>query len=304
MFPWLPFLTFPDSGQKRRKHQIYLPQNESNSILCSVEVFSRIPNKEQLEIRLAPTRLSNRSTPSPVPSTSSKSPRSGSGLATSRPASARENKKPLFAPPQEPKPSRNQRKGLETSSAMRELFGGGGTQPLIQITSSASKKEEDGKPPAVANEASSSSVPAATVNIEIKENLQNVPIKSAEIEVQKLQDTVDVYKPPPTGISACFETINHPDLSNKQYGRKNVLERETLQPSEWEIIKTHPSTSSTFQVRIINSSCSTSIEKMLDEKNTDWLAWLLSICFAICLLDIAIRAGFHGHRKFLDNRRS
>uniref|UniRef100_A0AC34F8F9 Uncharacterized protein n=1 Tax=Panagrolaimus sp. ES5 TaxID=591445 RepID=A0AC34F8F9_9BILA len=222
MFPWLPFLTFPDSKRRKRQFQIYFPpQNESNSILCSVEVFSQIPNKE-IEIHLAPTRLSNRSTPtSPIPSTSSKSPRSGSGLASSRPPSARD-KKPLFAPPIEPKPSRNQRKGLETSSAMLELFGG--TQPLIQITTSSKDKNDE-----------------------------------------KLEEPM----------------------------------KEAI-PTEWEIIKTHPSTSSAFQVRIINS---TSIEQMFDEKNTDWLAWLISICFAIYLLEIALRAGLYG-RRILDNRRS
>uniref|UniRef100_A0A914QEW1 Uncharacterized protein n=1 Tax=Panagrolaimus davidi TaxID=227884 RepID=A0A914QEW1_9BILA len=291
MFPWLPFLTFPDSSRRKRRLQVYLPtQNESNSILCSVEVFTKIPDKE-IEIHLAPTptRLSNRSiSSSPVPSTSSKSPRSGSGLASSRPPSARD-KKPLFAPPIEPKPSRNQRKGLETSSAMLELFGG--TQPLIQITSSKEEEKEKIKKPEEPLK--------EIINVEAKENIeQNLPTKSTEIE-QPSQQISDVYKS--TGITACFETISHPDLSNKNYARKNVLERETFVPSEWETIKTHPSTSSTFQVRIINSS---SIEQMFDEKNnTDWLAWLLSICFAIYFLDIAIRAGLHG-RRILDNRRS
>ena len=273
MLPWLPFLTFPDSRRKRR-FRVTIPQD--GSILCSVEVLEQIPKKD-IEIHLAPTRQSNRSIPSPVPSTSSsKSPRSGSGLP-SRPNSAHD-KKPLFAPPPELKPSRNQRKGLETSSAMLELFGS--PQPSIQITS---PKQDVFK---------------ENVNTEPKEIIAPAAVlKSDENKKQEIQEVeADVFKS--TGMSACFETIQHPDMSQKHFGRKNVLERESLQQSEWEPMRTQPSTSSTFQVRV-NSS----LEQLnLLGDNTDWLAWLLSFCFALCLLDIALRAGFHG-RRILDNRR-
>lgn len=290
MFPWLPFLTFPDSRKRKRKFRVYLPHNDTNTILCSAEILTHIPyNNKENEIKLAPTRLSTRSPSSPVPSTSSKSPRSGSALATSRPSSARDNKRPLFAPPPEPKPSKHQRKGLETSLALRELFGGGGndniqqSQPLIQITSS---KVEEPSP----------------VKEEVKVEIQDIITSNTEVESKTPQNVADVYKS--TGISACFETILHPDLSNKNFARKNVLERETLQQSEWEIVKSNPSTSSTFQVRIINSSSNISANnEEMQEINTDWLAWLLSICFAIYLIDIALRARLYG-RRILDNRRS
>uniref|UniRef100_A0A7E4W352 Amidohydro-rel domain-containing protein n=1 Tax=Panagrellus redivivus TaxID=6233 RepID=A0A7E4W352_PANRE len=211
MFPWLNALTFPEA--KRRQPSLTLRNLDSRkeSILCSVEVFKDIPGRRLL----LTTPLQKRSTasipsaagsgdrkfsPSPVPSNSSaKSPRPCSSAGSSQPNSARE---PLFAPPPEPKLSRTYRKGLETSSAMLEMFGGGAStvksQPVktetpVSIHSEATKTEETTTATAVTNPPTiiTVPVPSAPNNEPVKNTIENHDAKYAEAMQRAKWETSD-----------------------------------------------------------------------------------------------------------------
>ena len=294
MFPWLTFLTFPEPRNKRVK--VYTTQALKGDFVKTVQVLRYIPwlrDDSELSEASQVTKISVRSLHSPHPSTSSRSPRPGSstgsssqlnsGREISQPNSARE-KQPLFAPPPEPKQTRSQRKGLETSSAMLALFGGG-SSPFTQEETS-SKKET---PKIVEKPQKSEEIPKETPKItEEPQKSENI---SKEKEVSKITELIEVEDfSKAHGPSSCFQEINHPE-DNKHYGRRNVLEKELTSKTEWETIKTHPTTTSAFQVR----------DSLLLLKNADWLEWLLSMCFALCLLDLVLRAGFSHWGSILDN---
>uniref|UniRef100_A0AC34QV52 Amidohydrolase-related domain-containing protein n=1 Tax=Panagrolaimus sp. JU765 TaxID=591449 RepID=A0AC34QV52_9BILA len=225
MFPWLTFLTFPEPKGKTRKLKFYTTDLIKGDLVHTVQIFNQIP---WIRASTQGSKLSIQSLQSSAPSTSSKSPRPcasphSSGGSSSQPTSSRD-KQPLFAPPPEPKPTRSQRKGLETSSAMLELFGGGGQSPFLD-----EKKEKISNKTKIVE-------PEAKIS-EIVFDKENEKTKSFQTEFEngKLQ-----------GASACFQEINHPEIQ-KNFGRKNILEKEMNEKTEWEEIKKQPSTSSTFQ---------------------------------------------------------
>lgn len=63
------------------------------------------------------------------------------------------------------------------------------------------------------------------------------------------QAMLDLFGYSSTGPSSCFETIP-PPKEEKHYGRKNLLQKELNQPTEWEEVKNLQSiTASCFQVK-------------------------------------------------------
>ncbi|KAE9414592.1 hypothetical protein Angca_002658, partial [Angiostrongylus cantonensis] len=119
--------------------------------LVNIQFYTDIPDLSSERIgppRHRPSSANKLSAPSrPVSRSKSRSPH---GLA--QPTSARSKSSPIrLAPSEAPLPSRHRNKGLETSTAMRELFGGGGSSfgatsvfdhiPQAQATRSFHKKK-------------------------------------------------------------------------------------------------------------------------------------------------------------------
>lgn len=181
MIPWLPFFTYSTKQRKKRNIRIengeihieipiYYKKYEKPSSASTSGIQSALLSEKDsvTKLQVSPQSRSPRATPSPHSKTSQKS----------QPTSARKSPTPIAATTEAPpKPTKNQKKGFETSRAMLELFG---------------------------------------------------------------YDS--------SGTSSCFEQIPA-QKETKNYGRKNLLQKEMNQPTEWEVTNNISATSSCFQVK-------------------------------------------------------
>lgn len=140
-----PFLAPIQTSRRWRALELH------SECLVNIQFYTDIPDLSSERIgppRHRPSSANKLSAPSrPVSRSKSRSPH---GLA--QPTSARSKSSPIrLAPSEAPLPSRHRNKGLETSTAMRELFGGGGSSfgatsvfdhiPQAQATRSFHKKK-------------------------------------------------------------------------------------------------------------------------------------------------------------------
>ncbi|CAD5227066.1 unnamed protein product [Bursaphelenchus xylophilus] len=257
MFPFLPFLSIPDAkGRRRRRNRFrhnslatvwlntgsdvrveYLlqvhPASASVTAASSTLDVHEIerPDSAPLEHEVVneqppPKKMSLQTSRPPTPN-SRASPRSASA-SNSRPSSRPSSTQP---PPQ-PRVRPNRNRMFETSSAMRELFGGASTSPRPT-------RKADTSPRPVQQE---STQPSRSSTKDFSRSNDSVN------DEQSLRSAVTSD----SGIASCFQRIPSPPPTASgpsEVARTNILQTEGVQPGQWEDI---PSTSQSTTISFHN----------------------------------------------------